>query len=69
MKHGLVFSGGKPGTYNFYLDNLRLHLRHADGSITAIWTNGKDTRNRMVEDTELFTNVRVRTVPVGDVLK
>ena len=67
MKHGLVFSGGKPGTCTVYLDNLR--LRHADGSITPIWTSGKDTRNRMVEDTELFTNLRVRTVPVGDVLK
>ena len=66
-KHGLVFSGGKPGTFTAYLDNLR--LRHADGSISPIWTNGKDIRNRMVADTELFTNVRVRTVTAGDVIK
>ena len=67
MKHGLVFCGGKPGTCTGFIDNLR--LRHAEGSITPIWTSGKDTRNRMIEDTELFTNVRVRTVRVGDVLQ
>ena len=66
-KHGLVFSGGKPGTYVVYLDNLR--LRHADGSATPIWMNGKDTRNRMVEETDQFTNVRVRTMPAGDIIK
>ena len=66
-KHAIVFSGGKPGTYTVYLDNLR--LRHADGSSSAIWTNGKDIRKGKFEDSELFTNVRVRAVPVGDVLK
>ena len=66
-KHAIVFSGGKPGTYTVYLDNLR--LRHADGSSSAIWTNGKDIRKGKFEETELFTNVRVRAVPVGDVLK
>ena len=66
-KHAIVFSGGKPGTYTVYLDNLR--LRHADGSSSAIWTNGKDIRKAKLEDTELFTNVRVRAVPVGDVVK
>ena len=66
-KHGLVFSGGKPGTFTAYLDNLR--LRHADGSISPIWTNGKDTRNRMAADTELFTNVRVRAATAGDIIK
>ena len=66
-KHAIVFSGGKPGTYTVYLDNLR--LRHADGSSSAIWTNGKDIRKGKFDDSELFTNVRVRAVPVGDVLK
>ena len=35
-RHGLVFRGGKPGTYKIYLDNLR--IRHADGTTTPIWT-------------------------------
>ena len=64
-RQGLVFTGGKPGTYKVYLDNLR--IRHADGSTSPIWTNGKDTRFRKIEDSELFTNVRVRAVPVSEV--
>lgn len=64
-RQGLVFLGGKPGTYKVYLDNLR--LRHADGSTSPIWTNGKDTRFRKIEDSELFTNIRVRAVPVSEV--
>ena len=59
-RHGLVFKGGKPGTYKVYLDNLR--IRHADGSTTPIWTNGKDTRFKKIADSELFTNVAVRAV-------
>jgi len=59
-RHGLVFRGGKPGTYKVYLDNLR--LRHADGRVTPIWTGGKDTRFRPIPDSECFTGVRVRTV-------
>jgi hypothetical protein len=66
-RHGLVFKGGKPGTYTIYLDNLR--LRHADGSTTPIWTGGKDTRFRKIDDSGKFTAVRVRTVPVGGVGK
>lgn len=65
-RHGLVFKGGKPGTHKVYLDNL--HLRHADGRTTPIWTSGKDTRFRKIEDTELFTNVRLRTIPASEVL-
>ena len=64
-RHGLVFKGGKPGTYKVYLDNLR--FRHADGSTTPIWTSGKDTRFPKIADNELFTNVRVRTVPASEV--
>ncbi len=64
-RHGLVLKGGKPGTYKVYIDNLR--IRHADGSTSPIWTHGKDTRFRDLEDTEQFTHVRVRTVPVTDV--
>lgn len=41
-KHGILFTGGKPGTYTVYLDNLR--IRHADGSTTPLWTSGKETR-------------------------
>ncbi len=64
-RHAIVFKGGKPGTYKIYLDNLR--LRHADGSSTSIWTNGKDTRFRKIADSSKFTNVSVRTVPASDV--
>lgn len=61
-RHGLVFRGGKPGTYKIYLDNLR--IRHADGSTTSVWANGKDTRFRKIEDSALFTDVSVRAVPL-----
>ena len=64
-RHGLVFKGGKPGTYRVYLDNLR--IRHADGRTTPIWTGAKDTRTRKIEDSAAFTQVRVRTVPAADV--
>ncbi len=60
-RHGMVFIGGKPGTFKVFLDNLR--IRHADGSTTPIWTNGKDTRFRKIEDTALFKDIQVRTVP------
>lgn len=63
-RQGLVFKGGKPGTYKVYLDNLR--LRHADGSTTTIWANGKDTRFRKIENSNLFTNIRVRVVPSAE---
>ena len=62
-RHGIVFTGRTPGTFKVYLDNLR--LRHADGSTSPIWTNGKDTRKRQIEDTELFTGVQVRAVPLS----
>jgi hypothetical protein len=35
----------------------------------GFWTNGKDIRKGKLEETDLFTDVRVRVVPVGDVLK
>jgi arylsulfatase A-like enzyme len=60
-RHGLVFKGGKPGTYKIYLDNLR--LRHADGSTTPLWTNAKGTRARKIADTALFKEVQVRAIP------
>ena len=44
-RHGRVFKGGKPGTYKVPLDNLR--LRHAYGTISPIWTDGKDTRGQV----------------------
>ena len=64
-RHGLVFVGGKPGTYKVSLDNLR--IRHADGGTSPIWTSGKDTRFRKIEDSGAFTHVRVRTVPASEV--
>jgi arylsulfatase A-like enzyme len=64
-RHGIVFKGGKPGTYRVYLDNLR--IRHADGNTSSIWANGKDTRFPKIDDSGRFTNVRVRPVPAAQV--
>ena len=66
-RHGIVFTGGQPGTYTVYLDNLR--LRHADGSTEPIWTNSKDTRAKKVADNELFKDVQVRAVSAAEVRK
>jgi hypothetical protein len=66
-RHGLVFKGGRPGTYKVYLDNLR--IRHADGTTTPIWTTAKDTRTQRIADTALFTNVEVRAVPAAQLAK
>lgn len=64
-KHGLVFSGGTPGTYTVYLDNLR--LRHADGNTTPIWEKGQNTRVKKSPDTESFINIQVQTVSAAGV--
>jgi hypothetical protein len=64
-QHALVFSGGKPGTYKVYLDNLR--LRHADGSKTSLWMDHTQTRTRNIEETSAFKDIRVRTVSLGEV--
>ena len=66
-RQGLVFKGGKPGTYKVYLDNLR--IRHADGRTTPIWTAGKDTRFRKIADDESFSNLSVRAVPAASIGK
>ena len=63
-KHGVIFFGGKPGTITVYLDNLR--IRHADGSTTPLWTNGKDTRSEKLKDSELFKDVKIRAVSVSE---
>jgi arylsulfatase A-like enzyme len=65
--HGVVFKGGKPGTYKVYIDNLR--IRHADGRTTSLWNNARDTRTVKVQETESFKDVKVRTVDVKDVGK
>jgi hypothetical protein len=63
-KHGVVFNGGKPGTYTIYLDNLR--IRHADGSTTPLWTSGKDTRTGKFTASELFKDLKIRAVSVAE---
>jgi hypothetical protein len=63
--HAMVFKGAKPGTYKVYLDNLR--IRHADGSTTPIWTSGKDTKVKKIEETELFKDIKVRAVSASEV--
>lgn len=62
--HALVFKGAKPGTYKIYLDNLR--IRRADGSVAPIWANAKDTSRLKIKDSELFTGIRVRSIPAGE---
>ena len=66
-KHGVVFTGGTAGTFTIYLDNLR--IRHGDGSTTPIWTNGKDTRFRKIEDSDLFKSIQVRAIPAAELGK
>lgn len=64
-KHGVVFTGGTPGTFTVYLDNLR--IRHLDGTTTPLWTSGKDTRTARITDSELFTELRIRTINLDEV--
>ena len=66
-KHGVVFTGGTAGTFTIYLDNLR--IRHADGSTTPLWTNGKDTRAGKFKENEFFKDLQVRTVNAAEVGK
>ncbi len=63
----MVFNGGQPGSRKVWLDNLK--IRHADGSVTPIWTCAKDARCRPIDDSELFANIRVRTVPASDTMR
>ena len=63
-KHGVVFNGGKAGTFTIYLDNVR--IRHADGSTSPIWSSGKDTHAGKVEANTLFKDLKVRTINVAD---
>ncbi|RME90494.1 MAG: hypothetical protein D6766_13190 [Verrucomicrobia bacterium] len=66
-KHGIVFTGGTPGTFTVYLDNLR--IRHADGSTTPLWTGRKDTRPGRLKPSELFKDLRIRTVDVTEIAR
>jgi len=66
-KHGVVFTGGTPGTFTIYLDNLR--IRHVDGTTTPLWTNGKETRAGKFTPNDLFTDLLIRTIPVDEVCK
>ena len=60
--HGLVFTGGKAGTYKVYIDNLR--IRHADGSVSSLWADGEDTRfPRNLVCPAGFRDLSVRAVP------
>ena len=63
-KHGVVFTGGKAGTFTIYLDNLR--IRHIDGTSTALWTNSKDTRAGSFNESEFFQDLKISTVDVSE---
>ncbi len=65
--HGITFKGFKPGNYKIYIDNLS--IRHADGTRTPLWTNGKDTRVNKIKENELFEGITIRTVDMADVGK
>ena len=64
-QHALIFSGGTPGTYKVYLDNLR--IRHANGSTTSLWVDHTQTRARSIEDSAAFKTVRVRAISLSEV--
>lgn len=64
-QHALVFSGGKAGTYKVYVDNLR--IRHADGSVSNVWCEDKDTRtHRNIKLPPEFTGLNIRAVQLAD---
>jgi len=63
-KHGIIFTGGHPGTHTVYLDNLR--LRHADGSTTNLWSNSKDTRLGVVRESPLLKDIKILSVDVSE---
>jgi arylsulfatase A-like enzyme len=62
--HGIVFTGRKAGTFKVYLANLR--LRRAGGTLLPVWSEGKHTRTKKIGDTEMFKDVKVRTVKAAD---
>ncbi len=64
-KHGVVFTGGTAGTFTVYIDNLR--IRHADGSTTSLWANGKDTRAGKFKEDELFKDVKILAVSAAEI--
>lgn len=66
-KHGVVFTGGTPGTFTIYLDNLR--IRHIDGNTTSLWTSGKDTRASKFIPTDQFKDLQIRAIPVENISK
>jgi arylsulfatase A-like enzyme len=63
-RHGLVFKGGKAGTYRVYLDNVR--LRHGDGTTSSIWSQGKDTRAGDVTGGDAYKEIKLRTVKLEE---
>jgi hypothetical protein len=64
-QHALIFTGGKAGTYKVYIDNLR--IRHADGSCSSLWSEGKDTRSPKNSKTPPeFSGLNVRAVSLAD---
>ncbi len=66
-QHGLVFSGKKAGTYHILIDNVR--IRHADGSITPIWSDAGDTAGaRQGTEHPAFRNLKVGAVPYSATL-
>lgn len=66
-KHGVVFTGGTPGTFTIYLDNIR--IRRLDGSTVPIWTSAKDTRPAKFEATDLFKGLKIETMQASDIGK
>jgi arylsulfatase A-like enzyme len=60
-QHALIFTAGTAGTCKVYIDNLR--IRHADGSVSSLWTEGKDTRfPKNPACPTGFRDIRVRAV-------
>jgi hypothetical protein len=55
-----MFKGGRPGTYRVYIDNLR--IRHADGTMTPIWSSGENIRAVKFRENQSFKDLRIRAV-------
>jgi arylsulfatase A-like enzyme len=56
----MIFTGGEPGTRKVWLDNLK--IRHADNSVTPIWSGKADSRFRKYPDAAPFADINVRVV-------
>lgn len=62
-KHGVIFAGGKSGTFTVYL-----RIRHAAPGTTSLWTSRNDTRAGRFIANEFLTHIEMRGFRVKEVV-